>query len=230
MALDHAPTGLTPGGVKGGGTCRATPRPSRPCSSISSASIAVVCRLASPASSTSIATRRPWAAASAHIRRTCSRASSSVCSIHGMPPTTSAPRSTASRTSSSALGSHSRPSCGKATTCRSTTPRNSSLSASRGVTPSSRAEVSTSANASTCRTPYLTACRTARRAFGSIHERSYSAFTAEASSIERRAEPVSPEVYAVSAASPVRSRVCTLSRCRWASTKLSVTNPPATTS
>ena len=94
---------------------------------------------ASPASSTSIATRRPCCAASAHIRRTCSWASASVCSIHGMPPTTSAPRSTASRTSSSAPGSRSSPSCGNATTWRSTTPRNSSRSASSGITPSSRA-------------------------------------------------------------------------------------------
>ena len=117
---------------------------------------------ASPASSTSIATRRPCAAASAHIRRTCSRASASVCSIHGMPPTTSAPRSTASRTRSSAPGSQSSPSCGNATTWRSTTPRNSSRSASSGITPSSRALVSTSANASTWRTPYRTAWSTAR--------------------------------------------------------------------
>ena len=108
------------------------------------------------------------AAASAHIRRTCSRASASVCSIHGIPPTTSAPRSTASRTSSSAPGSRSSPSCGNATTCRSTTPRNSSRSASSGITPSSRALVSTSAKASTWRTPYRTASSTARRAFGSI--------------------------------------------------------------
>ena len=76
--------------------------------------------------------------------------------------------STASRTSSSAPGSHSSPSCGNATTWRSTTPRNSSRSASSGITPSSRALVSTSAKASTCRTPCRTASTTARRALGSI--------------------------------------------------------------
>ena len=41
--------------------------------------------------------------------------------------------------SCSAPGSRSRPSCGNATTWRSTTPRNSSRSASSGITPSSRA-------------------------------------------------------------------------------------------
>ncbi len=202
------------------------PRPTRPCSSIASASISVVCSDASPASSTSIATRRPCAAASVHIRRTCSRASASVSSTHGIPPTTSAPRSTASRTRSSAPGSRSRPSWGKATTWRSTMPRNSSRRASSGITPSSRAEVSTSANASTCRTPNPTAASTARRAFGSIHDRSYSDFTAEASSIAVSADPIRFPVYAVSAASPIRSSVCTLSRWRCPSTKLSVTRPP----
>ncbi len=67
--------------------------------------------------------------------------------------------------------------------------------------------MSTSANASTCRTPYFTASRTAFRALGSIQERSYWSFTADASSIECSADPMSPEVYAVSAASPIRSSV-----------------------
>ena len=44
------------------------------------------------------------------------------------------------------------------------------------------------------------------------------------------AEAMSPEVYAVSAASPIRSSVCTLSRCMWPLTKLSVTRPPAASS
>ena len=158
------------------------------------ASISVVRRPGSPVSSTSIATRRPCGGGSAHIRWTCSRASASVCSIHGMPPTTSAPSSIASRTRVSAPGSRSRPSCGNATTCRSTTPRNSSRSASSGMTPSSCAEVSTSANASTCRTPYRTASSTAHRALGSIQERSYSALTAEASSIACIAEAMAPGV------------------------------------
>ena len=173
---------------------------------------------------------RSWAAASAHIRRTCSRASASVCSIQGMPPTTSAPRSTASRTSSSAPGSHSSPSCGNATTCRSTTPRNSSRRASSGITPSSRALVSTSAKASTCRTPCRTASTTARRAFGSIQapvvvrlDRGRQLDRGErgghAAGGVRRQRGI--------ADLQTRSRVCTLSRCRWALTKLSVTSAPA---
>ena len=64
---------------------------------------------------------------------TCSRASASVCSIHGMPPTTSAPSRIASSHSSAAPGSRSRPSWGNATTWRSTTPRNSSRSVEHGV-------------------------------------------------------------------------------------------------
>ncbi len=52
----------------------------------------------------------------------------SVNSIHGMPPTTSAPSAIACSINSSAPGSRTMPSWANATICRSTMPRNSSRS------------------------------------------------------------------------------------------------------
>ena len=130
---------------------------------MASASMRVVSYAGSGASSVSIATRRPSRAASAHAHSTWASWSAAVASIHGMPPTTSAPSAIACSTSSAAPGSRSTPSCGNATTVTSTRPRNSSRAASTACTPTSPAAVSTSAKACTCRTPLrspsASACR-----------------------------------------------------------------------
>lgn len=74
----------------------------------------VVRRLGSPASSTSMATRRLVRCARPTIASTCALASASVCSIHGMPPTTSAPRRVASMTQAlRCAGALSSPSWGR---------------------------------------------------------------------------------------------------------------------
>ena len=151
---------------------QATPLPTRSWRSIASASIAVVRSDGSPASSTSMATRRPVRAASAQAHSTWASASASVCSIHGMPPTTSAPISSASSHSCAVPGSRSSPSCGKATTWRSRRPRYSSRTARTAAIPSSPPVVSTSTKAWMCSTPWVSARSSARRMLGSSHDRS----------------------------------------------------------
>ena len=144
----------------------------RPCQPISMDFLHSISRVRSPGSPTSSSSMEMFLSnslAMAHILSTWDCSSSSVYSIQGMPPITSTPISAAWRTSSSVPGSRITPSWGKATTCSSTLPLNSSRAFSRAFTPSSRALESTSAKARMWVLPCFSAIRHTLRTFSIIH-------------------------------------------------------------